>query len=416
MNPKKMLLGIGTGVGLGLLLRTIAPSAAWATWCNENLAFFLGQLFLRLLFMLVIPMIVSALVVGIAGMELSRLGRLGVRTLIYTVVVSGIAVLIGIVLVNLVQPGAGHSEILRALAERGSTVAAAPLPPSTRTIDLLVGMIPNNFIAVAANGDMIGVIVFSVIFAIAASLTPSEPARRLVDWMQGLYDIMMTCIAAVMRLAPIGVGALMFSMTFRLGADLLRPLAAYVAVVIGGILLHMFGTYSILLKVMARRSPMAFFRASRLAMTTAFSTASSSASLPAALKVADEELKLPKGPSHFVLTVGASMNQNGTALFEGITVLFLAQLYGVPLSLGQQVLVMGISILGGVGTAGVPAGSLPVIAMILAMLKIPPESLGLILGVDRFLDMCRTTLNVMGDLVAAAVLSATEPDGSSNES
>ncbi|MDZ4694039.1 MAG: dicarboxylate/amino acid:cation symporter [Deltaproteobacteria bacterium] len=412
MNPKKMLLGIAAGVGLGLLLRAIAPTAPWAIWCNENLAYALGQLFLRLLFLLVVPMILSALVVGIAGMDLSRLGRLGVRTLIYTVVVSGIAVVIGIALVNIVQPGVGHSDVLRALAERGATLAVTPSPPSARTIDLVVAMIPNNFIAVAAAGDMIGVIVFSVIFAIAASVTPTEPARRLVEWMQGLYDIMMTCIAGVMRLAPVGVGALMFSMTFRMGADLLRPLAAYVAVVIGGILIHMFGTYSILLKVVCKRSPVAFFRSCRLAMTTAFSTASSSASLPAALKVADEELKLPKGPSHFVLTVGASMNQNGTALFEGITVLFLAQLYGVPLSIGQQVLVMGISILGGVGTAGVPAGSLPVIAMILAMLKIPPEGLGLILGVDRFLDMCRTTLNVMGDLVAAAVLSTTEADGS----
>jgi dicarboxylate/amino acid:cation (Na+ or H+) symporter, DAACS family len=173
--------------------------------------------------------------------------------------------------------------------------------------------------------------------------------------------------------------------------------------------LHMFVVYSLLLRFLAGWSPLRFFRGAKLAIATAFSTASSSATLPTALKVAEEDLRLPPGVSRFVLTVGATMNQNGTALFEGVTVLFLAQLYGVQLGLGQQALVMVICVLAGVGTAGVPAGSLPVIAMILGLFGIPPEGLALIIGVDRLLDMSRTTLNVTGDLVAAVVLSSREP-------
>jgi dicarboxylate/amino acid:cation (Na+ or H+) symporter, DAACS family len=249
------------------------------------------------------------------------------------------------------------------------------------------------------------VIVFALVFGVALALTRTDAAGRLREVVQGLYDVMMTCIDGVLRLAPFGVGALLFVMAARLGTDLLRPLGAYVGVVLLGLALHMFVVYSLLLWALGRRSPRWFFRGARLAIATAFSTASSSATLPTALKVADEELRLPTPVSRFVLTVGATMNQNGTALFEGVTVLFLAQLYGVHLTLSQQALVMLISVLAGIGTAGVPAGSLPVVAMILAMFRIPPEGLGLILGVDRLLDMARTTLNVTGDLVAAVVLS-----------
>ncbi len=162
-------------------------------------------------------------------------------------------------------------------------------------------------------------------------------------------------------------------------------------------------------------NPLTFFRGSRLAIVTAFSTASSNATLPTAIKVAEEELRLPRHVSRFVLTAGSAMNQNGTALFEGVTVLFLAQLFGVHLDLGQQLQVMLICILGGIGTAGVPAGSLPVVAMILAMFNIPPEGLGLILGVDRFLDMCRTSLNVTGDLAAAVFVARGEKEPSGAE-
>jgi len=179
-----------------------------------------------------------------------------------------------------------------------------------------------------------------------------------------------------------------------------------VLVVLLALAIQMFGVFPALLALLARKNPLAFFRETQEASVMAFSTASSNATLPTALRVAETRLKLPPRISRFVLTIGATANQNGTAMFEGVTVLFLAQFFGIELDLGQQMFVMAVCILAGIGTAGVPAGSLPVIALILAGVGVPPEGIGLILGVDRFLDMCRTTLNVIGDLVAATVISA----------
>ena len=186
-------------------------------------------------------------------------------------------------------------------------------------------------------------------------------------------------------------------------------LSAYVGVVVLALAIQMFVVFPALLATLGKKNPIAFFRETQEASLMAFSTASSNATLPTSLRVADERLHLPRRVSRFVLTIGATANQNGTAMFEGVTVIFLAQFFGIDLSLGQQLMVMLVCILGGIGTAGIPAGSLPVIALILAMVGIQPEAIALVLGVDRFLDMCRTTLNVVGDLVAAQVISASEP-------
>jgi DAACS family dicarboxylate/amino acid:cation (Na+ or H+) symporter len=216
----------------------------------------------------------------------------------------------------------------------------------------------------------------------------------------------MKLIGIVIQLAPFAIFCFMFNLAAQFGWDLLFKLAAYVGVVLLALGLQMFGVFSLLLAFIAKKSPIAFFRETREASVMAFSTASSNATLPTSLRIAEDQLKLPPKIARFVLTIGATANQNGTAMFEGVTVLFLAQFFGVDLNLGQQVFVMLVCILAGVGTAGVPAGSLPVIALILGGVGVPPEGIGLILGVDRFLDMCRTTLNVIGDLVAATVISA----------
>jgi len=220
----------------------------------------------------------------------------------------------------------------------------------------------------------------------------------------------MTLIGLVIRLAPYAVFCFMFNLAALFGWDLLNSLGKYVGVVVLALAIHLFVVYSLMLKFLGGWSPAKFFRASQEAMVMAFSTASSNATLPVSLRVAEEKLHLPPKISRFVLTVGATANQNGTALFEGVTVLFLAQFFGVDLSLTQQITVMFVCILGGIGTAGVPAGSLPVVALICGMVGVPPEGIGLILGVDRFLDMCRTTLNVTGDLMLAAVVSKGEED------
>jgi DAACS family dicarboxylate/amino acid:cation (Na+ or H+) symporter len=218
----------------------------------------------------------------------------------------------------------------------------------------------------------------------------------------------MRLIGIVISFAPIGVAALLFTLTAQLGYEILWQLARYVFVVVLALAIHQFVVYSAAVRLLGGMSPLRFFRDIEEAMVTAFSTASSNATLPTALKVAEEKLRLPPHVARFVLTIGSTANQNGTALFEGVTVLFLAQFYAVPLTLTQQLMVVFICILGGIGTAGVPAGSIPVVALILGMVGVPVEGIGLILGVDRFLDMCRTTLNVTGDLAAAVVVSRGE--------
>lgn len=410
ISHRAMLLGLVTGCVLGLAVNRLAPGSEIVRLSVEYVSVPIGQVFLRLLFMLVIPLLVSALVLGICDLDLKHLGRIGVRMLGYTVVVSSIAVAIGVGLVELLGPGRGLGEEVAKLALGTPMAKPAPVPEETSPVAFLVRMVPDNPLRAAAEGDMLAIIVSSILFGIGLAATKTEAAARLREVIQGVYDVTLRIIGGVLRLAPLGVAALLYTTTARLGIDALRQVAMYVATVLLGLGIHMFGVYSLSVWLFGRTSPRYFFRATRDALLTAFSTASSNATLPTALKVADENLRLPRYVSRLVLTAGASMNQNGTALFEGVTVLFLAQVYGVSLSVPQELAIVLICILAGIGTAGVPAGSLPVIAMILGMVGVPPEGLGLVLGVDRFLDMCRTTINVAGDLAAAVFVARGEPD------
>ncbi len=409
----RVLIGGLVGVGGGLAAHFFGGAssvglAQFIKWVSQPV----GQVFLRLLFMLVIPLIFSALVLGVAGLgDLKHLGRVGLRTLAYTVAVSAIAVFLGLFLVNTLRPGEGMSEASRArltagAEDRAKGLATAAAPKTG--IELLIQIVPDNPIRAAANGDMLAVMFFALMFGIGLTLTPTDAAKRLLEAIEGIYDVTMRLIDIVISLAPFGVAALLFTLTAQMGWEILVQLARYVGVVVLALAIHQFVVYSLAVRLLGGMSPRFFFRGIQEAMITAFSTASSNATLPTALKVAEEELRLPPQISRFVLTIGATANQNGTALFEGITVLFLAQFYGVSLTLSEQALVVLICVLGGIGTAGVPAGSLPVVAMILGMVGVPVEGIGLILGVDRFLDMCRTTLNVTGDLAAAVVVSRGE--------
>jgi DAACS family dicarboxylate/amino acid:cation (Na+ or H+) symporter len=405
----RMLIGLALGLVLGvtanLTLGGTAPLEAFIVYVTAPA----GQIFLRLLFMLVIPLIVSALALGVAGLgDVRRLGRIGAKTFAYTVVVSTVAVLIGVGLVNLLKPGEGISPDLRARLEAQSSTAPPPAPAAGGPVDFIVNLVPRNPIEAMATGDMLAVMVFALFLGIGLALTRTEPARRFEAALEGLYDVVMKLLHMVIQVAPIGVACLIFTLTARLGYDVLFQLGAYVGVVLLALAIQQFVVYSITVSWLGGMSPVAFFRGIRPAMLTAFSTASSNATLPTALLVAEQALRLPRHVSRFVLTLGSTANQNGTALFEGVTVLFLAQFYGVDLSLAQQFTVVFICILGGIGTAGVPAGSIPVVIMILGMVGVPAEGIGMILGVDRFLDMCRTTLNVTGDLAAAVVVSRGE--------
>ncbi|WP_240325558.1 dicarboxylate/amino acid:cation symporter [Sphingomonas mesophila] len=411
----QMLAGFVVGLTLGLIAYSTSRDAAWVETLTTYVTQPIGQIFLRLIFMLVIPLLFSALVVGISEMgEIRSLKRVGLRTLAYTIIVSAIAVAVSLATVNLLKPGVGVDRAAAATMLEDSAGRASEIvkggEEQPKGIDAFVNIIPNNLVEVmGSNSAIISVMFFALFFGIGLLLTDTPNSRSLQRGFEGLFDVTMRLIMIVIKLAPIAVACFMFNLAALFGWELLVRLSAYVGVVLLALGIQMFIVFPALLATLGRKNPLQFFRQTQEASLMAFSTASSNATLPTSLRVAEERLGLPRRISRFVLTIGATANQNGTAMFEGVTVIFLAQFLGVELSLTQQLMVMVMCILGGIGTAGVPAGSLPVVALILAMVGIPPEAIALVLGVDRLLDMCRTTLNVVGDLVAAQVISAGEP-------
>lgn len=427
----QILIGLLFGTIGGSLARTVLPAGPDGSK-NETLEMLvyhvaepLGQIFLRLIFMVVIPLVFCALTLAVAELgDLRKLGRLGGKTLLFTLLLSSVSVLIGITLSNIVRPGDRVSESQRQeLKERYTTQPVAAVEQAKRAKslrDTILDIIPRNPLqetvgaldGSSPGGGMLSVMFFALVFGIAVSFAP-ERTGPLISVLQGIYDAVMMIIRFAMRLAPIGVAGLMFSLTALLGIEILTSLAWYVATVLGGLALHLVVVYSTVIIVFARRSPWHFFSNISDAMMTAFATSSSNATLPTAIRVAEENLKIRPEVSRFVLTVGSTANQNGTALYEGITVLFLAQIFGKDLSLAEQVMVVMMSVLAGVGTAGVPGGSLPLVAIVLQSVGVPAVGIGIIVGVDRLLDMCRTTLNVTGDIAVAACVNraeATYPD------
>ena len=410
----QMLIGFIVGATAGIAGNLLFGGADWLEGLVTYVAQPIGQIFLRLLFMLVVPLVFSALVLGVVEIgDPKSLGRIGGKTLGYIVVVTALAVTIGLVTVNLLQPGRGlppevGNAILASSAESAGAIAAKR--EGVSGIDLLLNIVPRNPLASAVNGDLIGVMFFALMFGIAAAVIRTDGTRSFLGAVQGVYDICLRLIDWIILTAPYAVAALLFAITAQLGVDVLVQLARFVGTATLALAIHFFVVFPLLVRLVGGMSPLEFFKRAEPAILTAFSTSSSSATLPTTLMVAEERLGVPRRVGRFVCTLGATANMNGTALFEGVTVLFLAQFFGVELSLIQQITVLMLCILGGIGAAGVPGGSLPVIAMILAMFNIPPEGIGLILGVDRFLDMCRTTVNVTGDLVGSVVVSRGEPD------
>ncbi|MCC6319926.1 MAG: dicarboxylate/amino acid:cation symporter [Phycisphaerales bacterium] len=373
-----------------------------------------GQVFLNLIFMIVIPLIASALILGVYELGSARgFGRALGRTLLFTVITSTASVLIGVAIVNLVKPGVGvvEASAVAADVERIRSQASAAKPAHQAIIDL----VPRNPVKAAANafdGEFISFVVFCLLAGIALSVsTARDDAKRvLVPFLEQVMSISLKIVGFAMAFAPLAVFTLVLHSAFKNGFGIFLSLAWYAGCVVAGLLLQHVVVYSILLRTIGGRSPMKFYRDCREVYIYAFSTSSSNATLPKALETAETRLGIPPRIARFVLTVGATANQNGTALFEGITVLFLAQVYHVDLSIQQQLFVIVMSIIAGIGTAGVPGGSLPLIMILLLQVGVPPEGIGLILGVDRFLDMCRTVTNVAGDLVIAALVGRGEPD------
>lgn len=415
----KLLLGFLLGLLLGLVAYYSFPQKT-NPWMEPfvQLCKFAGMLFLRIIMTVVVPLIVSALIMGVFELAKGKgLGKVAGRSLGFTIVFSSLAVIIAILMVNALQPGKGVTFDKEALERNAGVIKIgenAKLATTKTWQEYIVDLVPQNPVDSAAkafNGEIVAVMIFSLLFGYALSLViKDDDEHPIIKVLDAVFHASLKVIEWALKLAPYGIFGLVFNTTYSMGGGFLGNLAAYTGVVIAGLLIQQFIVYGLALKYFGKVRPFNFMKKCREVYLYAFSTSSSNATLPVALETADKKLNIPDNISRFVLTIGASANQNGTALFEGITVLFIAQVYGIDLSVGQQLLVVLMSIIAGVGTAGVPGGSLPLIVVLLVQVGVPPEGIGLVLGVDRLLDMCRTTLNVSGDLVIAQCVSAGVPE------
>jgi dicarboxylate/amino acid:cation (Na+ or H+) symporter, DAACS family len=419
----KILIGLLVGVIGGLAVNwAVGGDNPNVTWTIANITQPIGTLFLNLLLMIVVPLVFSSLVVGVAGIgDIRKLGRIGAKSFIYCLIISAISVVIGLALANTIRPGERvNPETATALREKYSSNAATATDaqkkaaeaakndsPLMQAVKTIVPRNPINSVA-GESPNMLHIMFFALMIGIAITLMPSPISSPFVSVMESLFAITTKIIDIIMKIAPYAVACLIFSNIAVFGLDLLRSLGWFVATVLLGLGLHFFGVYSLSVWLLSKINPIEFFRRVWTVIVTAFSTSSSNATLPTALRVSHENLGVPREINSFVLTVGATANQNGTALYEGVTVLFIAQLVGADLTLSIQLMVVYLAILGGIGTAGVPSGSIPFIIGILVMIGIDPALIAIILGVDRILDMCRTTLNVVGDLTAATFVARSE--------
>jgi DAACS family dicarboxylate/amino acid:cation (Na+ or H+) symporter len=410
----KILLGLVIGAALGILANsTLGGAHPLVAGINKYVAGPIGQIFLRMLFMIVVPLIFASIALGVAGLgDLRRVGRVGAKALTYFLLTTALATTLGLVVVRLVRPGERISTETRTslmetyAGDASSRVEAAAT--SSFGIETLVNIVPRNPVKSAVDLEMLSLIFFGLIFGAALTMIAAEKAKPMIGFLQALNDVVIKIVGMAMYLAPIGVTALIFGVTSRFGFELLKLLSWYVATVIGALVIHMAVTNSVLVRVLGGMSPAKFYSRIRGALVTAFSTSSSAAALPTTIATAEQNLGVPPQIAGFVLPLGSTMCMNGTALFEGVTVITLAQAFNVDLSTGQMIAVMIMSVLTAVGAAGVPGGSIPLLVGVMAMFGVPAEGIAIILGIDRILDMSRTCVNVCGDLVATTYIGRSE--------
>ena len=345
--------------------------------------------------------------------DLGKLGRMGSRTLLFFLVTSAFTTALGIFILEVFQPGSGFDENARqtlmqsyssATSQLGAAKDAQPGTLLGIVNFILDNFLPRNMLKAFTDMQMVPIIIFALL--VGAALTKIQQDRReiMMKWLDTLTEAMVKIVGFAMKLAPYAVFCLIFSVTARFGLDLLQKLGMYVVLILVGYCTVLFLFYPVLITLMAKRNPVEYLRTAIPIMVTAFSTSSSNATLPTSIRVSQEELGIRPAVAGFVLPLGATMNMNGTALFEGGVVLFIAQVFGIELSIGQQLLVVTLAVLGSIGTAGVPGGSLPLVMIVMSQVGIPPDGIAIILGVDRLLDMGRTVINVMGDVVCAGYI------------
>ena len=394
-----LVIGVILGLALGARAEELRPS---------------GMAFIRLLSMVVVPLVFFSLAGGMASLgDIRSVGRIGAKTLAYYLVTTVFAVTIGLTLVNLIDPGHTVDPDSRArlmASTQGSMDEAKvnDVREKTSPVHVLLNMIPKNVFEALAKGEMLQIILFALLFGAGLAAIGAEKGRRITEILASANDAMVWMVGAIMRVAPFGVAALMASVVGPLGPSVLKSLAVYAGVVLAGLAIHTFLVLPLLLRLFARRGAGWFFRAVRPAQVVAFSTASSAATLPTSLSCARDRLGVSREVGDFCLPLGATINMDGTALFLAVATLFIAQVYGVALGVGDQLgLVLSVT-LASIGTASVPGASIPLLAMMLTTVGVPIEGVGIILGIDRVLDMCRTAVNVTGDLVGVVIVGKSE--------
>lgn len=419
----RILIGLVIGVVAGVLTLAIGHWSpvvlAEARSLSTSLLDPIGQIFLRLLFFVVIPLVFASLAAGVVQLgRLDRLGPLAMRTFILFFLNMAIAVALGFVMMNIVRPGDHLDPAAKArlLHEYGGAaqqhIAANAANPGLSLGTLVEMFMPRNLLGAvvghtnAVIGDVLPLIVFALLVGAAGTQLTEEKRRSLQSALDLVTELMTRIVDLALQLAPIAVPAMIYSVIVKIGLEIIVALGVFVVGCVAVMLLHLFGTMSIWIRFWARQSPLQFFREIRTVLVTAFSTSSSNATLPAALECARDSLKLQPSVAGFVLPLGTTMNMSGTALYEGCVVLFVAQVFGVNLAPAQQITLLLLSVFSAVAVAGIPGGSLPLIAGLLATFGIPAEGIGIILGVDRILDMTRTMTNVGSDLVTTLVVDA----------
>ncbi|MCC7242700.1 MAG: dicarboxylate/amino acid:cation symporter [Acidobacteria bacterium] len=410
----KILLGLALGAAAGITTNlTIGPTHPAVTVVNDYLAYPVGQIFLRMLFMVVMPLVFASISLGVAGLgDIRKVGRVGGKAVGYFMATTVLAATLGLIVVNTLRPWERISpETREELMTRFAGDASGRVEAAATSefgVQTLVNIVPRNPVQAAANTDLLGIIFFGLAFGAALTLLPAERARPMIDVLEALNDVVIQIIHFAMILAPFGVAALIFGVASRFGFDLLVAIAAYVVTVLLALVLHVGLTLSTVIRFFIGMSPVRFISRVKAALITAFSTSSSSATLPTALDVAETQLGVPRRIAGFVLPIGSTMCMNGTAIFEGITVIFVAKIFNVDLTVPQMAIVMVMSVITAIGAAGVPGGSIPLLVGIMTMFGVPGEGIAIVLGVDRILDMSRTTVNVCSDLTAATWVAKSE--------
>ncbi len=397
----KILIAMLLGLLLGSLINQFAQPIDWVqNGLVNGLFYVVSATFINALKMLVVPLVTFSLICGVCGIgDVSTLGRVGIKAFALYLLTTGLAITLALTVALLISPGQGFETT----ANLGD-FTAKPAPPLT---DVLINIVPSNPIQAFAEGNMLQIIFFVILFAIALLMT-GEKGQPLVDLADRLNEVMMNVVTLVMDFAPIGVFFLMAKTFSEQGFGLIIPMIGYFAVVVLCLILHCLGTFSLLLHFLARLSPVIFFKKMRSAQIFAFSTASSNATIPVTLQAVEKRIGVNNATAAFTVPLGATINMDGTAIMQGVATVFIANVYGINLEFSDYLTVIGMSILASIGTAGVPGVGLIMLAMVFNQVGLPVEGIGLILGVDRVLDMLRTVVNITGDATVTSIVGRSE--------